>query len=195
MYEFNIQVQGRTQHATMSFLTTFAAHLRDYRLCVRLLNSLRTSSCFELAARTPNLYPVAPPCVRWSATSTAALASTAESASEESLPVSAESAAVSSVSGESVNEVVDDVVPKTLEATKWNTLSRRTGLVAIKLGMTQLWNKQGVPIAVTVLQVRLSLSIALSLSLSQAPSPSLPPPSLLSLHNLKLLLYLRKNQV
>lgn len=169
MYEFNIQVQGRTQHATMSFLATFAAHSRDYRLCVRLLNSLRTASCFELAARTPSLYPVAPPCVRWSATSTAAQASSAESASEESLPVSAESAVVSSVSGESMNEVVDDIVPKTLEATKWNTLSRRTGLVAIKLGMTQLWNKQGVPIAVTVLQVR--LSIALSFSLSPSPCP------------------------
>ena len=47
----------------------------------------------------------------------------------------------------------DDNVPKTLRYRKWNWWSRRTGLVAVKLGMTQLWNKEGFPVAVTVLQV------------------------------------------
>ena len=36
---------------------------------------------------------------------------------------------------------------------EWRKSSRRTGLVAIKLGMTQLWDREGLPIAVTVLQV------------------------------------------
>ena len=147
---------------TMSCLTAFAARVRDHRLCLRLLNSLRTSPGFELAApRTPNC-SLAPPCLRWSATSTTAQASPAEN--EESLPTSADSAAVSLVSGERVKEAVD-IVPKTLKPRKWNRWSRRTGLVAIKLGMTQLWSKQGFPIAVTVLQVCTSLSLSFSLPL------------------------------
>ena len=148
----------------MSFLTTFAAPVRDYRLCLRLLNSLRTCPGFKLTARTPS-YSLTPACLRWSAN---AQSSPAES--EESLSAPADSAVLSSVSGESVKEAVNDVVPKTLEARKWNRWSRRTGLVAIKLGMTQLWSKQGFPIAVTVLQVSLSLSSSFilppSLSLS-----------------------------
>jgi len=36
---------------------------------------------------------------------------------------------------------------------EWKNTSRRTGVIAIKLGMTQLWNKEGFPVAVTVLQV------------------------------------------
>ena len=36
---------------------------------------------------------------------------------------------------------------------QWKDTSRRTGVIAVKLGMTQLWNKEGYPVAVTVLQV------------------------------------------
>lgn len=49
-----------------------------------------------------------------------------------------------------------------LKEGKWTKVARRTGLIAIKLGMTQLWNKEGRPIAVTVLQVP-NLSLPLSL--------------------------------
>lgn len=41
----------------------------------------------------------------------------------------------------------------------WKETSRRTGVIAIKLGMTQLWNKEGYPVAVTVLQVSLVPSL------------------------------------
>ena len=36
----------------------------------------------------------------------------------------------------------------------WTKVSRRSGVIALKLGMTQLWKKNGMPMAVTVLQVR-----------------------------------------
>lgn len=36
----------------------------------------------------------------------------------------------------------------------WTKVSRRSGVIALKLGMTQLWKKDGMPMAVTVLQVR-----------------------------------------
>ncbi len=36
---------------------------------------------------------------------------------------------------------------------EWKLGSRRTGAIAVKLGMTQLWNKEGRPMAVTVLRV------------------------------------------
>lgn len=36
---------------------------------------------------------------------------------------------------------------------KWSPQSRRSGAIAVKLGMTQLWNEEGLPMAVTVLQV------------------------------------------
>ena len=35
----------------------------------------------------------------------------------------------------------------------WRRNTRRTGVIAIKVGMTQLWDKSGQPIATTVLQV------------------------------------------
>ena len=35
----------------------------------------------------------------------------------------------------------------------WTPQSRRTGAIAIKVGMTQLWNDVGEPVPVTVLQV------------------------------------------
>ena len=45
---------------------------------------------------------------------------------------------------------------ETMELKKeWTPQSRRTGVIAVKLGMTQLWNKEGFPLAVTVLQVRM----------------------------------------
>ena len=40
---------------------------------------------------------------------------------------------------------------------EWTPQSRRTGVIAVKLGMTQLWNKDGFPMAVTVLQARMAM--------------------------------------
>ena len=40
------------------------------------------------------------------------------------------------------------------ERKQWSPQSRRTGVIAVKLGMTQLWDEQGSPMAVTVLQVK-----------------------------------------
>ena len=37
----------------------------------------------------------------------------------------------------------------------WTPGSRRTGAIAVKLGMTQMWDAQGDPVPVTVLQVRI----------------------------------------
>ena len=37
---------------------------------------------------------------------------------------------------------------------EWSSQSRRSGAIAVKLGMTQVWNEKGLPMAVTVLQVR-----------------------------------------
>ena len=36
----------------------------------------------------------------------------------------------------------------------WSPDSRRTGAIAVKLGMTQLWDNLGEPVPVTVLQVK-----------------------------------------
>jgi hypothetical protein len=36
----------------------------------------------------------------------------------------------------------------------WTRWAKRCGVIAVKLGMTQLWSKEGTPMAVTVLQVR-----------------------------------------
>ena len=41
---------------------------------------------------------------------------------------------------------------------EWTPQSRRTGVIAVKLGMTQVWNKDGFPMAVTVLQARAATS-------------------------------------
>ena len=39
--------------------------------------------------------------------------------------------------------------------TPWTPQSRRTGAIAVKLGMTQMWNDEGHPVPVTALQVRI----------------------------------------
>lgn len=59
------------------------------------------------------------------------------------------------------NREITEVAPSTpepervvLRPRKWTRRSRRTGVLAKKLGMTQLWKKDGSPVAVTVLQVR-----------------------------------------
>ena len=44
--------------------------------------------------------------------------------------------------------------PIVLRKRRWTRFSRRTGMIATKLGMTQLWRKDGTSVAVTVLQVR-----------------------------------------
>lgn len=58
---------------------------------------------------------------------------------------------------ESAPVEVEKESPPPAEATfkrpKWNKVARRTGLIALKLGMTQLWNKNGESMAVTLLQV------------------------------------------
>jgi hypothetical protein len=36
---------------------------------------------------------------------------------------------------------------------EWSPQSRRTGVIAVKLGMTQMWGDTGDPVPVTVLQV------------------------------------------
>ena len=44
--------------------------------------------------------------------------------------------------------------PVVLRPRKWTRISRRTGVLSKKLGMTQLWKKDGTSVAVTVVQVR-----------------------------------------
>ena len=44
--------------------------------------------------------------------------------------------------------------PIALRKRRWTRSSRRTGVVATELGMTQLWRKDGTSVAVTVLQVK-----------------------------------------
>ena len=61
-----------------------------------------------------------------------------------SSPVAAEAPAGESAEKEAVR----------FETKQWSPQSRRTGVIAVKLGMTQLWDEQGSPMAVTVLQVK-----------------------------------------
>lgn len=50
-------------------------------------------------------------------------------------------------------EANPSAVPGGVVQHEWTLESRRTGVIAVKLGMTQLWNKEGEPMAVTVLRV------------------------------------------
>ncbi len=50
-------------------------------------------------------------------------------------------------------DVTSSVVPGDLVGHEWTPESRRTGVIAVKMGMTQLWSKEGFPVAVTVLRV------------------------------------------
>ena len=142
----------------MSFLTTLATRLRLQRLGVLAVNPLRTTLIAEQSLKAPNI-----PLQLHSAGCTTSVAelealedpvpSTVSVQREEgTLPVDGDSVTTGGVAVR--RGVVNDNIPRTLRARKWNWWSRRTGLVAVKLGMTQMWNKEGFPVAVTVLQVK-----------------------------------------
>ena len=49
------------------------------------------------------------------------------------------------------------------ERAQWTPESRRTGAIAVKLGMTQMWNDQGHPVPITVLQVAAYESVLMNI--------------------------------
>ena len=63
------------------------------------------------------------------------------------------SASESLLPGSPVGKISEAPSELVVKERKWTKVSRRTGLIAIKLGMTQMWNKEGTSHAVTVLQV------------------------------------------
>ena len=133
----------------MSFIRTVASRLKVQKLILRPI-SYQKRATSELWFKTPFFFRL-----QHSASNSAAAVEQAEAVpsltnDRGGLPVTADSADVASTKW----PVCDNSnVPKTLRARKWNRWSRRTGLVGIKLGMTQMWSKEGFPIAVTVLQV------------------------------------------
>ena len=137
----------------MSLIGTAANHLRVQKLALRLINFQKSPPTGELCFKTAFLFSH-PPRFQHSASIPTAATEQTDAVSgldltnhRGGLPVSADSADVAGSVCDHSN------VPKTLRARKWNWWSRRTGLVGIKLGMTQMWNKEGFPVAVTVLQV------------------------------------------
>ena len=146
----------------MSFLTTLATRLTLQRLGVLAANPLKTCLVAEQSLKAANIsLHLHPTRCTSSVAELEAVEQPVPSAvcmerEERALPVVDDSTAA----GETVvkrGDVVHDNVPRTLRERKWNWWSRRTGLVAVKLGMTQMWSKEGFPMAVTVLQVKVCM--------------------------------------
>lgn len=151
----------------MSFLTKFANRLRVLSLSFRLINTRGSHLASELSSHPPYLPQLCRSIGLPDAGARHYSTNGAAVVEEESMPYygSSRAGGESEMSGSdsALSDVMttqvcvpvptDDNVPKTLRPRKWNWWSRRTGLVAVKLGMTQLWNKEGFPVAVTVLQV------------------------------------------